>query len=314
MIATEKKLPTILVDETSSKKIEILSENAGIVYSGLGPDYRVLVRKARKKAQTYFQKYKVPGDSSRGRVWWRYECLLTLDFLSQEHAPASILVRELAAIMQEFTQSGGVRPFGVSILFAGYDDDGPQLYQIDPSGAYFGWKATAIGKDSVSAETFLERVRGVRRLSSVASGGGGECGVLTHRDVEPAQRYNDDLEIEDAIHTALLTLREGFEGEVRSLFFAYWLCVAQCVLHSPISFTPMSALPADGREQHRGRHHQGRQEVPRADARRGEGLPGAGGVSAVDGEGSELLASSSAASLFFRPNRSLSLRGAGSNW
>ena len=29
------------------------------------------------------------------------------------------------------------------------------------------------------------------------------------------QRYNDDLEIEDAIHTALLTLREGFEGEVR---------------------------------------------------------------------------------------------------
>lgn len=134
VIATEKKLPTILVDETSSKKIAMLSENAGIVYSGLGPDYRVLVRKARKKAQTYFQKYK-------------------------EHAPASILVRELAAIMQEFTQSGGVRPFGVSILFAGFDDDGPQLYQIDPSGAYFGWKATAIGKDSVSAKTFLERVR-----------------------------------------------------------------------------------------------------------------------------------------------------------
>lgn len=60
--------------------------------------------------------------------------------------------------MQEFTQSGGVRPFGVSILFAGFDDDGPQLYQIDPSGAYFGWKATAIGKDSDSAKTFLERV------------------------------------------------------------------------------------------------------------------------------------------------------------
>lgn len=59
VIATEKKLPTILVDETSSKKIAMLSENAGIVYSGLGPDYRVLVRKARKKAQTYFQKYKV---------------------------------------------------------------------------------------------------------------------------------------------------------------------------------------------------------------------------------------------------------------
>ncbi|GLD95735.1 hypothetical protein PINS_up016744 [Pythium insidiosum] len=159
VIATEKKLPTVLVDETSHKKVAVLSESAGVVYSGMGPDYRVLVRKARKKAQTYFQKYR-------------------------EHAPASILVRDLAAIMQEFTQSGGVRPFGVSLLFAGYDDDGPQLYQIDPSGTYFGWKATAIGKNAESAKTFLER------------------------------RYNEDMEIEDAIHTALLTLRESFEGEM----------------------------------------------------------------------------------------------------
>ncbi|KDO32713.1 proteasome subunit alpha type-2-A [Saprolegnia parasitica CBS 223.65] len=159
VIATEKKLPTVLVDEEAYKKIEKLSSSAGVVYSGLGPDYRVLVRKARKKAQAYYMKYK-------------------------ENAPASILVREIAAVMQEFTQSGGVRPFGVSLLYAGYDDDGPQLYQIDPSGSYFGWKATAIGKDSVSAKSFLEK------------------------------RYNDDMELEDAINTALKTMREGFEGEM----------------------------------------------------------------------------------------------------
>lgn len=39
-------------------------------------------------------------------------------------------------------ESGGVRPFGVSLLMAGYDDHGPQLYQIDPSGSYFAWKAS----------------------------------------------------------------------------------------------------------------------------------------------------------------------------
>lgn len=39
----------------------------------------------------------------------------------------------------------GVRPFGVSLLIAGYDDQGPQLYQVDPSGSYWGWKASAIG-------------------------------------------------------------------------------------------------------------------------------------------------------------------------
>jgi len=33
-----------------------------------------------------------------------------------------------------------VRPFGVSLLLAGYDDNGPQLYQIDPSGSYFAWR------------------------------------------------------------------------------------------------------------------------------------------------------------------------------
>ena len=79
--------------------------------------------------------------------------------------------RELAAVMQEFTQRGGVRPFGVSLLLAGYDHNGPQLFQIDPSGSYFAWKASAIGKHMVNAKTFLEK------------------------------RYNDDLELEDAVHT-----------------------------------------------------------------------------------------------------------------
>lgn len=69
------------------------------------------------------------------------------------------LVREMGAIMQEFTQSGGVRPFGVSLLIAGYDDAGPQLFQVDPSGAYFGWRASAIGKNFTNAKTFLEKVR-----------------------------------------------------------------------------------------------------------------------------------------------------------
>ena len=67
---------------------------------------------------------------------------------------------------------------------AGYDDDGPGLYQVDPSGGYFGWKATACGKNYVNAKAFLEK------------------------------RYSEEMELEDAIHTALLTLRDGFEGEM----------------------------------------------------------------------------------------------------
>jgi len=157
VIATEKKLPSVLIDETSLQKILMLTENIAIVYSGMGPDFRVLVRKGRKSAQTYYRVYR-------------------------ETIPVSMLVRELAAVMQEFTQRGGVRPFGISLLLAGYDHNGPQLFQIDPSGSYFAWKASAIGKQMVNAKTFLEK------------------------------RYNDDLELDDAVHTALLTLKEGFEG------------------------------------------------------------------------------------------------------
>lgn len=94
-----------------------------------------------------------------------------------ETIPVLQLVRAIAAVMQEFTQSGGVRPFGVSILIAGVDDEGPQLFQVDPSGAYFGWRATAIGKNFTNAKTFLEK------------------------------RYAPDMELEDAVHTALLTVR-----------------------------------------------------------------------------------------------------------
>jgi len=28
------------------------------------------------------------------------------------------------------------------------------------------------------------------------------------------KRYNDDIELEDAVHTAILTLKEGFEGQM----------------------------------------------------------------------------------------------------
>ena len=132
VIATEKKVPTILVDESTVQKIAMVTPHTGVVYSGMGPDARVLVRKSRKVAQSYFNLYK-------------------------EHIPVSQLVREIASVMQEFTQRGGVRPMGVSLLVAGYDAQGPQLYQVDPSGSYFAWKASAIGKHMVNAKTFLEK-------------------------------------------------------------------------------------------------------------------------------------------------------------
>lgn len=161
VLATEKKHKSILYDEHSIMKIEPITSHIGMIYSGMGPDYRLLVSKARKIAQQYQMLYNEP-------------------------IPTPQLVQKVAYIMQEYTQSGGVRPFGVSLLTAGYDahEDKPYLFQCDPSGAYFAWKATAMGKNSINGKSFLER------------------------------RYTEDIELEDAVHTAILTLKEGFEGQM----------------------------------------------------------------------------------------------------
>ncbi|KAJ1814502.1 Proteasome subunit alpha type-2 [Coemansia sp. RSA 2599] len=159
VIATEKKTGSSLIDISSLEHMAMVCESIGMVYSGMGPDFRVLVNSARKMAQQYRRVY-------------------------MEDPPVRILVKELASVMQEFTQSGGVRPFGVSLLLAGVDERGPSLYQVDPSGSYFPWMATAIGKNMVNSKTFLEK------------------------------RFNGDMELEDAVHTAILTLKEGFEGQM----------------------------------------------------------------------------------------------------
>ncbi len=141
VMATEKKHKSVLYEDHSTYKVEKVTDHIGMVYSGMGPDYRLLVRRARKMAQDYYLTYKQP-------------------------IPTAQLVQRVALVMQEYTQSGGVRPFGVSLLIAGWDADEdpanklggkPLLFQCDPSGAYFAWKATAMGKNYVNGKTFLEK-------------------------------------------------------------------------------------------------------------------------------------------------------------
>lgn len=75
-----------------------------------------------------------------------------------EPMPCEQLVSYLCDIKQAYTQYGGKRPFGVSILYMGWDKHyGYQLYQSDPSGNYGGWKATCIGNNSGAAISILKQ-------------------------------------------------------------------------------------------------------------------------------------------------------------
>ena len=68
------------------------------------------------------------------------------------------LVKNICDMKQWFTQVGGARPFGVSILFGGVDEDGSvRLFATEPSGIFFQYKAVAIGEGEIEVNSILEK-------------------------------------------------------------------------------------------------------------------------------------------------------------
>ena len=153
LFVTDKRVIDSLVVPEAVEKIWQIDEHIGATASGILSDARVLIERAQLKAQ----QHRITFDSS-------------IDTLT--------IVKDICDLKQVCTQSGGLRPFGVSVLVAGIDDHTPKLYETDPTGIFFQYMATVIGEGEVEVEEILHK------------------------------EYNKDLTIEEGLKLSLKALKK----------------------------------------------------------------------------------------------------------
>lgn len=131
IIAANETPESNLEDPEYFRKIYQLDDHVASAIAGLSSDARVLIEQARVYCQSNKLLYDEPLD-------------------------IEVLARRLGDLAQVYTQHAGVRPFGVSMILAGVDATGSKVLTTDPSGAFRGFKATAVGRKSDEANKLLE--------------------------------------------------------------------------------------------------------------------------------------------------------------
>ena len=132
ILADKRIKDKLMVIESTAKVHEIDSHIAGTA-AGILSDARILTQRAQLSAQQHRLTYDTAVNTE-------------------------IIVKEIADIKQNFTQYGGARPFGISMLVAGVDKDGTKnLYTTDVTGNYFGFSATAIGENDEKIKEILRK-------------------------------------------------------------------------------------------------------------------------------------------------------------
>ncbi len=158
VLIVDKRIASRLMEPKSIEKIFQIDRHIGCATSGLVADARILVDQARVIAQI---------------------SKITYD----EEMSVEALVKRVCDYKQNYTQYGGVRPFGTALLVAGVDEQGEHLFETDPSGALVSYKAGSIGAGrNVVMEVFEEQ-------------------------------YAENMDMEDAIVLGLKALKKATEEE-----------------------------------------------------------------------------------------------------
>ena len=121
-IIADKRIEDKLIVKKSTNKIYEIDSHLIASVAGIIADARVLI----EKAQVLSQQHRVTYDSP---------------------IEPELIIKDISNIKQQFTQYGGARPFGVSLMIAGLNGDKPELYTSDITGNYLSYNAHAIGEN-----------------------------------------------------------------------------------------------------------------------------------------------------------------------
>jgi proteasome alpha subunit len=131
VLAADKRSRSPLMEPTSVEKIHKADDHIGIASAGHVADARQLIDYARQQTQVNRLRY-------------------------GEEIGIETLTKNVTDYIQQYTQVGGARPFGVALLIGGMENGEPRLYETDPSGTPYEWKAVAIGAERRDLQDYLE--------------------------------------------------------------------------------------------------------------------------------------------------------------
>ncbi len=127
-----RPVPNKLIELNSINKIYQIDDHIFAITVGMIADARILIDKARIESQIN---------------------MATFD----EPIQIETLVKKVCDFIYAYTQSGGIRPFGTSLLIAGHENNIPRLFETDPAGTFFEYKAIVIGAGKSGLMPILEK-------------------------------------------------------------------------------------------------------------------------------------------------------------
>ena len=154
VLLADKRSHSPLMEPQSVEKLHKADDHIGMASAGHVADARQLIDFARRQAQVNRLRY-------------------------GEAMGVETLTKTVTDYIQQYTQIGGARPFGVALVVGGIENGEPRLFETDPSGTPYEWKALAIGENRADIREYLE------------------------------ERYDEELTLDEGIELALSALSDG---------------------------------------------------------------------------------------------------------